>query len=208
MAEFVLKARTAFAGLAVPGRYGAAIAGDPPVIIAERPNMRVTQLSVFHGKREALAGIVRDIAGAELPEGPKRSAAGGLSLIGTAPTQWLAIAEDGQGRETLARLHEAVSGLAAVVDQSDAKAMLRLSGPRIRDVLAKGCSLDLHARAFTPQDAATTQVALIPCQLWMRDEVPTFEVAVPLSYARSFWAWLTESAAEFGYEVKPALNGK
>jgi sarcosine oxidase subunit gamma len=128
-----------------------------------------------------------------------------LAVIGLAPQQWLAIAEGEKGRALLARIGTDLSGLAAVVDQSDAKAMLRLSGPRVRDVLAKGCALDLHPRAFKPQDAATTQLALIPCQLWLLDEAPTFELAVPLSYARSFWSWLAASAAEYGYEVKPPL---
>ncbi len=206
MAELALKPRTAFGALAVPGRYGAATAGAAPVVIAARPNLRITQLSVFHGKRGALAEAVRNSAGLELPEGPKRVAGEGLTLIGTASTQWLAIAEGEQGREALGRLTQALPGLAAAVDQSDAKAVLRLSGPRARDVLAKGCQLDLHPRTFTTKDAATTQIALIPSQLWRLDEAPTFELAVPLSYARGFWSWLTESAAEFGYEVRPALD--
>jgi methylglutamate dehydrogenase subunit D len=206
MAEVALKARSAFAGLVVPGRYGASMAGVAPVVIAERANLHVTQLSVFHGQCEALAEAVRTIAGLELPEGSKRVTAQGLILIGTAPTQWLAIADGEQGRAVIARLAQAASGLAAVVDQSDAKAVLRLSGPRAREVLAKGCQLDLHPRAFTPNDAATTQIALMPCQLWQLDEIPTFELAVSLSYARSFWSWLTSSAAEFGYEVKPAVD--
>jgi sarcosine oxidase subunit gamma len=33
------------------------------------------------------------------------------------------------------------------------------------------------------------------------DETPTYEIAVPRSLAKSLWAWLSASAAEFGYEV-------
>lgn len=206
MAEFALTPRTAFEGLAVPGRYGIAAGAEPQVIVTERRNFRVMQLSAFHRKAEEMAKAVRDAAGLEQPNGPKRTAADGLTLIGIAPSQWLAIAEGQQGRALLSHLSEAVAGLASIVDQSDAKAILKLSGPRVRDVLAKGCSLDLHWRVFTPQDAATTQIALIPCQLWQLDEAPAFELAVPLSYARSFWSWLTASAAEFGYEVRPSLS--
>ncbi len=208
MAEFALKARSAFAGLAVPGRYGAGSGGEPQVVVAERPNLTVTQLSAFHGKKDEIGKVLTRETGLQLPNGPKRVQAEGLSLIGVAPSQWLAVAEGEAARARLSRLSAALSGLASAVDQSDAKAILRLSGNRVRDVLAKGCPLDLHPRAFTPEDAATTQIALIPCQLWQIDETPAFELAVPFSYAGSFWHWLASSAAEFGYEVRPALDGK
>jgi sarcosine oxidase subunit gamma len=158
-------------------------------------------MSVFHSKQGDVAKAVLEVTGLDLPDGPKLAAMGGLTLIGIAPLQWLAIADGAEGRARLSRLSEALSGLTSIVDQSDAKAILRVSGPRLRDTLAKGCSLDLHPRAFTRQDAATTQIALIPCQLWQLDDAPTFELAVPISYARSFWSWLTASADEFGYEV-------
>jgi sarcosine oxidase subunit gamma len=203
MAEFALKPRTGFEGLAIPGRYATAPGAEPQIIIAERPNLIVAQLSAFRGKRGDFAKAVLQVTGLELPDGPKRAAASGLTLIGIAPAQWLAIADGAEGRGRLSRLSAALSGLASVVDQSDAKAILRVSGPRLRDTLAKGCSLDLHPRIFGLEDAATTQIALIPCQLWQLDEALTFELAVPLSYARSFWSWLTASAAEFGYEVRP-----
>jgi sarcosine oxidase subunit gamma len=208
MAEVALKPRTAFDGLAVPGRYGARSPDEPQIIVTERPHLTVTQLSAFHGKSAEIAEAVSTETGLELPNGPKRVQAEGLSLIGVAPSQWLAIAEDEAARGRLSRLSAALAGRASVVDQSDAKAILRLSGKRVRDALAKGCPLDLHPRAFTLGDAATTQVALIPCQLWQLDEAPTFELSVPRSYAGSFWHWLASSAAEFGYEVRPALDGK
>ena len=203
MAEFALKPRTGFQGLAVPGRYGTTATGAPALTIAERPHLTITQISAFHGKTDAIAKAVLSAAALELPKTPKRVAAKELALIGVAPSQWLAIAQGGEGRALLARLAGALTGLASIVDQSDAKALLKVNGPRVRDVLAKGCALDLHPRAFKPQDAATTQIALIPCQLWQLDEAPTFELAVPLSHARSFWSWLAASAAEFGYQVRP-----
>jgi sarcosine oxidase subunit gamma len=127
-------------------------------------------------------------------------------MVGIGPHEWLLIAEGEQGRAGLARIKEAAQGAASVVDQSQAKAVLRLSGSRARDVLATGCGLDLHQRVFKPQDAATTQVALIPCQLWLLDDTPSFELAVPLGYAASLWSWLTASAAEYGLEVKPPIS--
>jgi methylglutamate dehydrogenase subunit D len=122
-------------------------------------------------------------------------------LIGIAPGQWLAVAEGKAALALLAKLAAGVKGLATIVDQSDGKAVLRVSGPRARDALAKGCSLDLNPRVFKLGSAATTSVALIDCVIWQVDETPTYDLAVPSSYAGSFWSWITASAAEYGYTV-------
>jgi sarcosine oxidase subunit gamma len=134
--------------------------------------------------------------------GSKRVSKSGFALIGTAPGQWLAIAESKEARALPAMLGVALKGLATVVDLSDGKAVLRISGPRARDTLAKGCSLDLNALVFKPGSAGTTPVALIDCVIWQVDETPTYDLAVPTSFAESFWSWLTSSAAEYGYRVE------
>jgi methylglutamate dehydrogenase subunit D len=207
VADLLLAPRTAFQGLAVPGRYGHVVGDDRPVVIAERAGLAAVQISARRGKTAELAAAIRDASGVELPRGPKRAASEGLAIIGMGPHEWLAIADGERGRAALASVREAGKGLASFVDQSHAKAVLRLSGPRARDVLAKGCGLDLHQRVFKPGGAATTQIALIPCQLWQLDETPSFELSVPLSYAGSFWSWLSASAAEYGFEVKPPISG-
>jgi len=89
---------------------------------------------------------------------------------------------------------------AAVSDQSDARLVLRLSGPKLRDVLAKGVPIDLHPNVFKPGDVATTLVAYIGVQLDRIDEA-SFQLTAPRSMAGSLWSWLSASAAEFGYEV-------
>jgi sarcosine oxidase subunit gamma len=126
----------------------------------------------------------------------------GFALIGTAPGQWLAVAESKEARALPAVLGVALKGVATVVDQSDGKAVLRISGPQAREVLAKGCSLDLNPRVFKPGSAGTTPVVLIDCVIWQVDEAPSYDLAVPTSFAESFWSWLTASAAEYGYSVE------
>jgi heterotetrameric sarcosine oxidase gamma subunit len=79
--------------------------------------------------------------------------------------------------------------------------VLRIGGPRARAALAKGCPLDLHPRAFGPGDTAVTAIAHVGVQLWQLDDAPTYELAVPRSMAKSFWTWLSASAAEFGLAV-------
>ena len=67
-------------------------------------------------------------------------------------------------------LRARIGPFAAVADQSDARLVLRLSGPRVRDVLAKGVPVDLHPQAFKPGDVANTLVGYIGVQIDMLDE--------------------------------------
>ena len=92
------------------------------------------------------------------------------------------------------------------MDQSHGRAVLRLAGARARDVLAKGCRLDLHPRVFVPGMCAQTVIAQIGVLLHQRDEIPTYDLYVLAGYALDFLEWLTSSAAEFGYRIN-ALTG-
>ncbi len=201
MAEIRLKARSPFAGLLEPGRHGARGA-NPGLALSERSGLAIFVISAGAGKAGEVAAKMLSVTGLELPVGAERVSKNGFSVIGTAPGQWLAVAESKEARALPGMLAVALKGLATVVDLTDGKAVLRISGPRARDTLAKGCSLDLHPRVFTPGSAATTPVALIDCVIWQVDETPTYDLAVPSSYAESFWSWLAASAAEFGYTVK------
>ena len=51
--------------------------------------------------------------------------------------------------DALARdLAERLKGLASISDQSGGRTVIRISGPRARDVLAKGLPIDLDPRGF------------------------------------------------------------
>jgi sarcosine oxidase subunit gamma len=88
--------------------------------------------------------------------------------------------------------------------------VLRLTGQRVRDVLAKLVALDLHARVFVPGSAASTIASHIPLTLWRLDDDPrgssAFELAVPRSYGKDFWHLVSESAAEFGFARNAAAG--
>jgi sarcosine oxidase subunit gamma len=203
VARFALTPLSPLAAVAMPGRYGKAMGGTPPVVLKERRGLKLCVIAALGGQEPQIEEAVRNLTGLELPRGPKRVTAKGLALIGTAPGQWLAVAGDADARQMLDALVKHLTGHAAMTEQSDSKAVIRLSGQRTREVLAKGCSLDLHPRVFKPGDAATTPIALIDCQLWQIDDAPTYDLAVPSSFAESFWSWLIASAAEYGYAIEP-----
>ena len=116
------------------------------------------------GRRAALAQRVREHFAIELPRGPRRHAAGAVAFAGIAPQAWLATSEAGEG--FAASLTETIGELAAVADQSSGYALLRLTGPKVRDALAKLVPIDLHERSFAPDDVAVTLAAQVGITLW------------------------------------------
>jgi sarcosine oxidase subunit gamma len=196
MASFAALERSALHGFARPGRHGAGAAG---LTIEERTDLSFASVIAKRGKRDALVSAVETAYGVALPSGPRRVSRGSVTFAGTGPDQWMASAEGAEAQNFAARVRGRIGLFAAVADQTDARLVLRLSGPQVRAVLAKGVPLDLHPKVFKPGDVATTLVAYIGVQLDRIDD--TFQLTAPRSMAGSFWSWLSASAAEFGYEV-------
>ena len=91
---------------------------------------------------------------------------------------------------------QAAEGCAAVIDMSSAYAAFLLGGAPAREMLARGCRLDLHPREFPPGSAAATVVAQVPVIL----AALPFGILLltPSSTARHFHEWLEATAAPFG----------
>jgi sarcosine oxidase subunit gamma len=191
------KPRGAWDGIAVAGRYGAA--GEPGIVLHPVGLRGVAAIAVSEGKRGRLAEAMAADFGVTLPDAPRVESGGGVELVWAGAGRWLALSRQ---RDLPAMLARRLAGIAAVADQSDARALMRVGGPRVREVLAKGCGIDLHPRAFGPGDAAATRIAHMDVHLWQADDAPTFCLAAPRSIAGSFAGWLFASAGEFGYEVR------
>ncbi|MFD1300276.1 sarcosine oxidase subunit gamma [Methylobacterium marchantiae] len=196
--ESIWKPRSAWAGYARAGRHGRT-GGEAGITLTLRDEVGLATLIVADGKEAALDRALEASHGWSLPEAGRAALAGEEGLIWSGPGQWLAIAGT---RRRLDGLADAVTGLASVTDQSDGRALVRVSGPCAREMLSKGVAIDLHPRAFRAGSAAVTSIAHIGAQLWQRDDAPTYDLAVARSFAGSFWSWLSHAAAEFGYGVE------
>jgi len=195
-----LRPLSALAGLAGPGRYGKT-GGEPGIVIRERVGLGLATVACRKGQAEALRAEVASAYSVDLPGSSRVAQGSQVSFVGYGPGQWLAVSES-LANEALARdLAHRLQGLASISDQSGGRTVLRLSGPRARDVLAKGLPIDLDPRAFPLGSAATSVISLMGVQLWQIDDTRSYDLAVFRSLSASFWRWLTASAAEFGYEV-------
>ena len=198
MADAALAPRAPFSGLGLSAGTGTGI------VATDRDGLGLATVSVRNGQGPALSRRVEERFGLLLPDGPRRAAAGGISFAGTGPGVWLAAQESG-GNEFAAALEAEIGAVAAVTDQSDGCAVLRLAGPKLRAALAKIVPLDVHASTFKPGDVASTVAWHMGVTLWRLEDAsdgsPVFEFAVFRSLAAGFWHALALSAAEFGLNV-------
>jgi sarcosine oxidase, subunit gamma len=141
------------------------------------------------------------VLGLALPNVPSTAATGSdVVVIWLGPQEWLVTSGSRGGEALEAALREAVSEHGgAAVDVSAQRTTLRLQGAHARDVLAKGCSLDLHPAVFRPGVAAQTLlghagVVLIP----LSDNGTDYRIIVRSSFARYLADWLIDAAEEFG----------
>jgi methylglutamate dehydrogenase subunit D len=153
------------------------------------------------GAEAQLADRVRQVFGIELPREPRYAATAPIAFAWAGPSHWLALGERVDGRTFELQLRSSFGDVASVMDQSDGRTIMRISGPRARDALAKGIHVDLHPRAFRPGDTAITTAAYVGVHFWQVDAVPTYEFAVLRSFAISFWEWIANAAAEFDVAI-------
>jgi sarcosine oxidase, subunit alpha len=128
--------------------------------------------------------------------------ADGALVVGSAPGEWLVLsagADSGRTEKPRARL-AALEELVSVVDVTHGRALLRLTGPRAADLLAKVCAIDL-ADDVTPDGAAlSTSTAKLVTGL-VRDDmdgVPSYLLHCERSSGQYLWDALLDAGAEFG----------
>lgn len=88
---------------------------------------------------------------------------------------------------------------ALVVDVSDARAVFRVSGPLVRDVMAKLAPVDVSPAAFQPGMFRRTRMAQVPAAFWMPN-ADTFQIVCFRSHAQYMFD-LLKTAAQKGSAV-------
>jgi len=141
------------------------------------------------------------LAGLPLPLEPNRVAAmRTVRVLWLGPDEWLVTAPEGAVPELPIRIAHAIADRrAAVTDLSASRAIIGIAGPRGRDLLQKGCGLDLHPRAFAPGHCAQTLFAKLPVIIDQLSEAPAYRLYVRRSSARWLCDWLIDAAEEFRF---------
>jgi heterotetrameric sarcosine oxidase gamma subunit len=202
VSESAVAARSALNLLVQQGRHGN-LAAEPGVTLGERAGLGIASVMARKGKADAASAAAKAAFGVALPLTPRRAEGQGIAFIWAGPERWLAVTRHQTSEDLAKTLAGVFFGFASIAEQGDGRAIIRVAGPRARDVLTKGLSIDLHPRAFRPGDTAVTGAVHIEVQIWQLDDAPTYEIALFRGFAGSFWQWLTQAAAEYGYQVAP-----
>jgi sarcosine oxidase subunit gamma len=132
--------------------------------------------------------------------GPPRAgellALGGALFLGTAPDRCLHISSEQNSPSLQSELTKAAAVFSIAVDASDTWTQLAIEGSASLDLLAKGCTLDLHPSVFSEGRCAVTRFAQVRCVLFRSGT--SFRLMIGRSYAHSLAEWLVEAAQEFG----------
>jgi len=118
------------------------------------------------------------------------------------PDEWLIVTPDERRVPVDNGLRSAMRGMRfALTDVSGGQTVVVVRGAPVRDLLAKGCPLDLHPHAFDFGQCAQSHLAKAPILLRPLAGEPAFEIIVRRSFADYLWLWLEDAAAEYGFEV-------
>jgi heterotetrameric sarcosine oxidase gamma subunit len=133
----------------------------------------------------------------ELPSHVGEVRSGAVRALCTAPGEWLVVSPGSSDRQTQESLGWAgVNGL-TFVDVSAGLVALECRGLRARDVLSKGCGLDLDLAHFPPDRCARTRFAQIPVIVDCMPDPSQFQLYAARSYGRHLETWLRDAAVEF-----------
>ena len=188
--------------------FFAAAAGGPAdgagVVVSERPFLGHVSLRGDPGDG-GFTSAAEAVLGFRLPTEPNTTAGkGGLLALWLGPDEWLVVTPPDAQTPLAQSLEAALEGMhAAVTDVTGGQTVITLSGPRARDVLAKGCPLDLHPSVLRPGDCAQTLLAKANVIIRCVDDSPSYELTVRRSFADYAALWLQDAAQEYGCAVVP-----
>jgi len=135
--------------------------------------------------------VYGDVAEIEPPRQPNRATANnGVHALWVAPGEWLLV---GEGEE--------IQIEAASSDLSHGRTVFRIPANAARQILAKGCPLDLHPSAFPSGSCAQSLLAKADVLIYLHEDGGRFDLYVPRSYADYLWRWLEDAGAEYGVAV-------
>jgi heterotetrameric sarcosine oxidase gamma subunit len=147
-----------------------------------------------------------------VPHGRAARDGSGALVAGSAPGEWLVLAPPGTAPDVAAGLENAAAGaeLVTVMDITHGLAMMRITGDRSADLLAKVCAVDF-ADGVTPDGTALrSSVARLAVGVVRDDRPPdapggratrSYLLHCDRSYGQYLFGSLLDAGREFGIEV-------
>ncbi len=176
--------------------HAAALAQLP---IGARELPFLTQIGLRADPDSPAAAAIGKALGGTLPTVPCTSARlGEVDVLWLGPDEWLLLTDPGRAGEMMAKLRDvAGADFASVTDVSAQRTAVELTGGPVREVLARGCAIDLHPSVLPSGTCVQTLLAQTTVILLVRDDTASHVlVLVRASFASYFAAWLVDACEE------------
>jgi sarcosine oxidase subunit gamma len=187
-----------------PGTAG----NEPGVVFKERAFWGHFNVRLDSANDAALAAIESTLT-APLPLIPNSvSSSRQQSILWLSPNEWLVLCEPEQASLLGPQLEAALEPhFGSVNDVSGGQTIISIRGAHALDTLAKGCSLDMHPRVFSPGLCAQTQIAKTAALIRpLPSNVPSYDIIIRRSLADYLARWLCRAATEYGIGVRQSKS--
>lgn len=166
--------------------------------LGEATDLAFAMLRCRRAHAPAAAALAQSATDWELPLSPNKVVASAHArALWLEPGAWLLSAEAAELGRALAVLRaEAVAaGMHLLAtDVTSGRCALTLSGPDARALIASGCPIDLHPRAFRAGCCAASLFNETEVVIDQIDEAPTFRLICDRAGARALWDQLKDAA--------------
>ena len=171
---------------------------DAALVLTERRFLAKVNI---RGKADS--DTVKAAIGVALPSEANTVAEGNnLCALWLGPSEWLVVGPPNAEMNIEESLNEVLAGASVgIVDVTEGRTTLRVSGPMARDVIAMGCPLDLHPRVFDAGQCAQSFISRSPILIHQVDDAPNFDIHIERSQSDYLWTWLEIGGAPYGVAV-------
>lgn len=156
--------------------------GQPGLSVGEICDVQIAVVMACNGSQERAQERLTSLA-AVTP----------IQLVPIGPGHWLLLSKE-PSTTWIDSLSDALGDSAEVFDQTSGYGLLELVGRDGQTILQKGIFADLANLLAADGDSICSVIAHIGITVW-RSGTDSLVVAVPRSFASSFWHWLMASAA-------------
>ncbi|MDP6875830.1 MAG: sarcosine oxidase subunit gamma family protein [Alphaproteobacteria bacterium] len=128
--------------------------------------------------------LYEETPGLDLPREPNRATlSGGIHALWVGPGEWLLVSESGEFEVE-----------AAASELSHGRTVFRIPADAARQILAKGCPLDLRESIFEPGHCAQSILAATAILVHYLEDGAHMDIYVARSYGRFIHDWLKDAA--------------
>lgn len=162
-------------------------AGTADIIISERRHLQITQISYFADQQKALVSYLKSLKANAIPYFSTSEAAGDLQIARIEMSKlWMIGALD----------IEQVPAEFYPLDLSSSRSVLRLSGPRINDLMARLCAVD-----FRDDTRNFFGTSIHHCAVHIHKFERGYDIYMPRSFAESLGDYIVDISRQYHVQM-------